>query len=74
MRTECLGPLKLETADFCNYKIISLQNAAFGNYDYIVVSFSGGKDSFACILRILEMGAPREKIDLIRWVDQHLGT
>lgn len=33
-------------------------------YDAIIVSFSGGKDSLACLLSLLESGAPREKIEL----------
>ena len=34
------------------------------DYDLIVVLFSGGKDSTACFLKLLEMGVPREKIEL----------
>lgn len=33
-------------------------------YDKIIVLFSGGKDSLACILALLEYGVPREKIEL----------
>jgi 3'-phosphoadenosine 5'-phosphosulfate sulfotransferase (PAPS reductase)/FAD synthetase len=33
-------------------------------YDYIIVAFSGGKDSLACILHLLELGVPKEKIEL----------
>lgn len=33
-------------------------------YDLIVVLFSGGKDSTACFLKLLEMGVPKEKIEL----------
>jgi 3'-phosphoadenosine 5'-phosphosulfate sulfotransferase (PAPS reductase)/FAD synthetase len=33
-------------------------------YDAVVVAFSGGKDSFACLLRLLELGVPRERIEL----------
>lgn len=33
-------------------------------YDYIIIAFSGGKDSFACLLTLLDMGVPREKIEL----------
>lgn len=36
----------------------------FEEYDRILVSFSGGKDSMACVLRLLELGIPREKIEL----------
>lgn len=33
-------------------------------YDKIIVLFSGGKDSLACTLDLLERGVPREKIQL----------
>lgn len=34
------------------------------SYDTIVVAFSGGKDSVACVLHLLDIGVPREKIEL----------
>lgn len=34
------------------------------DYDRIVVAFSGGKDSLACVLHLLDQGVPREKIEL----------
>ena len=34
------------------------------SYDFIVVAFSGGKDSIACVLHLLELGVPPEKIEL----------
>jgi len=33
-------------------------------YDYIIVFFSGGKDSIACVLHLLERGVPASKIEL----------
>jgi len=33
-------------------------------YDHVIVSFSGGKDSLACILYALELGIPKNKIEL----------
>jgi 3'-phosphoadenosine 5'-phosphosulfate sulfotransferase (PAPS reductase)/FAD synthetase len=42
---------------------------AFAWYDYIIVSFSGGKDSLALVLALIEAGVPREKI--ILW-HQHI--
>lgn len=34
------------------------------DYDRFVVFFSGGKDSVACVLHLLEQGVPAEKIEL----------
>ena len=34
------------------------------SYDRIVVAFSGGKDSVACLLTLLEGGVPPERIDV----------
>lgn len=34
------------------------------NYDRYIVSFSGGKDSTACLLYLLDNGVPKEKIEL----------
>jgi 3'-phosphoadenosine 5'-phosphosulfate sulfotransferase (PAPS reductase)/FAD synthetase len=34
------------------------------SYDVIVVAFSGGKDSIACVLHLLELGVPRERLEL----------
>lgn len=36
----------------------------FKDYDLVIVSFSGGKDSLACVLHVLELGIPKEKIEL----------
>lgn len=33
-------------------------------YDRFLVMFSGGKDSLACILHLLEQGVPKEKVEL----------
>lgn len=33
-------------------------------YDVVIVSFSGGKDSLACVLDLLDRGVPRDKIEL----------
>ena len=34
------------------------------SYDHIIVAFSGGKDSLACVLHLLELGADSSKIEL----------
>lgn len=34
------------------------------SYAHIVVAFSGGKDSLACLLHLLDQGVPRQKIEL----------
>ena len=37
---------------------------AWAQYDRVVVAFSGGKDSLAAVLHIIDQGCPKEKIDL----------
>lgn len=34
------------------------------SYDVVVVAFSGGKDSVACVLHLLELGVPKDRIEL----------
>lgn len=34
------------------------------DYDLIVILFSGGKDSMACYFKLLEMGVPKERMEL----------
>lgn len=41
-----------------------LQNLDLDSYDYFVHANSGGKDSVASLLALLEAGAPRERIEL----------
>ncbi|WP_222622620.1 phosphoadenosine phosphosulfate reductase family protein [Ramlibacter albus] len=33
------------------------------SYDHVLVAFSGGRDSLACLLHLLELGVPKEKIE-----------
>jgi len=35
------------------------------SYDLILVAFSGGKDSLACLLHLLELGVHRDRIELV---------
>lgn len=41
-----------------------MQLMPLDRYDMIIVSYSGGKDSLACILRLLKMGVPKERLQL----------
>ena len=34
------------------------------DYDHYLIAFSGGKDSLACLLHLLELGVPKHKIEL----------
>jgi 3'-phosphoadenosine 5'-phosphosulfate sulfotransferase (PAPS reductase)/FAD synthetase len=43
---------------------MALSRADLKSYDHIIVAFSGGKDSLACILGLLEAGAPEERTEL----------
>lgn len=57
-----LAPSKCET-DY--EKGMYLRNLfPLEEYDKIIVMFSGGKDSLACILHLLELGVPKNKIEL----------
>lgn len=39
-------------------------NINLNDYDTIIVAFSGGKDSTACFLHLIDLGVPVEKIEL----------
>ena len=41
-----------------------MRTTDLNDYDYIIVYFSGGKDSTACLLHLLESGADKDKIEL----------
>jgi hypothetical protein len=43
---------------------VTLSLADLLTYDTVYVGFSGGKDSLACVLHLLELGYPRERIEL----------
>ncbi|RUS45006.1 hypothetical protein ELR57_21995 [Cohnella sp. AR92] len=41
------------------------------DYDKVIVFFSSGKDSLGCVLHLLELGVPREKIELWHHLIDH---
>lgn len=41
------------------------QGPNYSDYDYILLPFSGGKDSLYCLLYLLEEGVPKDKISLL---------
>ena len=43
---------------------ITTDQIDLASYDRFLVAFSGGKDSLACVLNLLDLGVPREKIEL----------
>ncbi len=48
--------------------VAALDNAVatrdWSAFERIVVAFSGGKDSLACLLRLLDLGVPKDKLEL----------
>lgn len=42
----------------------SIDLLPLNEYDHIIISLSGGKDSVACTLKKLDEGVPAEKIEL----------
>ena len=58
-----------------NTKVTDIETVIPSEWDHILVGFSGGKDSIACILHLLELGFDRSKIEL--WhhdIDGHEGS
>lgn len=45
-------------------QLISLDASDAFGYALIIISFSGGKDSLALLLKLLEMGVPKDRIEL----------
>jgi 3'-phosphoadenosine 5'-phosphosulfate sulfotransferase (PAPS reductase)/FAD synthetase len=60
--TDPITPRKARTTRTASAR--DLSPADLARYDAIIVAFSGGKDSIACVLRLLELGVPRERIEL----------
>ncbi|MFJ7891374.1 hypothetical protein ACIQYL_25430 [Lysinibacillus xylanilyticus] len=42
----------------------SINLLPLSEYDHIIISESGGKDSMACLFYLLDLGVPKEKIEL----------
>jgi diphthamide synthase (EF-2-diphthine--ammonia ligase) len=57
-------PLSLETKTILDMATAPSLDIDLAQYDKIIVYFSGGKDSLACLLHLLEQGVPAEKIEL----------
>lgn len=62
LRIKPMVPGRLDTQHFRDIYLSEL--LPLEEYDLIVVLFSGGKDSTACFLKLLELGVPKEKIEL----------
>lgn len=45
-------------------KKLDVTSLDLNSYDYFIVAFSGGKDSTACFLHLLDLGVPVSKIEL----------
>lgn len=45
-------------------KALDINTLDLNSYDFIIVAFSGGKDSTACFLHLLDAGVPLSKIEL----------
>ena len=59
-----IRPMIEGRTDSEHFKKIYLQELLpLEDYDLIVVLISGGKDSVACYLKLLELGVPKEKIE-----------
>lgn len=59
------GQLDLFTADSITTPTpVTLTLKELLTYDTIYVGFSGGKDSLACVLHLIELGVPPERIEL----------
>lgn len=54
-------PSKMETAH--DKEVYLSELLPLEEYDLIVVMISGGKDSIACYLKLLELGVPKDKIE-----------
>lgn len=57
----CLANIE-EIETQVNPKAVKLGDLS--SYDKIIISYSGGKDSLACLLYLLELGIPKERLEL----------
>lgn len=42
----------------------TLENCDYNSYDHIIVAFSGGKDSLACLLKLIKEGVDLKRVEL----------
>ena len=60
----CIKPKRPGRRDSEHFRSIYLERLLpLEEYDKIIVLLSGGKDSVACFLKLLELGVPVEKIE-----------
>jgi 3'-phosphoadenosine 5'-phosphosulfate sulfotransferase (PAPS reductase)/FAD synthetase len=57
-----MGNTKTTTAQAARLEAAQTNN--FADYDKVIVAYSGGKDSTACVLHLLELGCPKAKMEL----------
>src|SRR3954469_15188059 len=57
-------PTRLTQATLFDVEPHAHQLLPLDEYDIIIVAYSGGKDSLASLLNLLELGVPRSKIEL----------
>lgn len=55
----------LRNPGFKNWQLLRpVEVPGVGAYDFVIVAFSGGKDSLACLLHLFDLGVPPARIEL----------